>query len=57
MEIENCCVNMIVDLWYVLNNEKFMGILMIGFLEVCMLGGMVMKFVWCKCVEKLGFDI
>lgn len=50
VEIENWCVNIIVNLWYVFDDEYFMGIFMIGFFEVCMLGGLVMKFVWCKCV-------
>ncbi|MDR3156534.1 MAG: glutamate decarboxylase [Lactobacillales bacterium] len=55
-EIENRCVNILADLWNVPRDEQFMGTSTVGSSEACMLGGMAMKFRWCKVAEKFGLD-
>lgn len=43
------CINIVVNLWNFLEKDIWkIGVLVIGFLEVCMLGGVVVWLCWCK---------
>lgn len=56
-DIENCCINMIANLWHVQKQDDFIGTSTVGSSEGCMLGGMAMKFRWQQNAEALGLDV